>query len=178
MSVSLLTIATIVFGISMGPRPFPLPSANVDPGDCAEPDLARQLFRTAFLDIKTGRFGAARAELRRILAIYPDRPFARTARLAIADSFYIEGGSRNIDRAETLYHEFLQSFPGDEMLDSVSLAIARVHLRQASWRSGEGGSAKLAERELKELLLRHPENVLRDQAQACLDRVQEIPRIA
>src|SRR5215510_15628338 len=78
----------------------------------------RELFRTAMSDIREGHSDAGRIELNTIINTYPDSPLVKASKLAMSDSFYLEGGSKNLAQAEAGYREFLQFFPDDALANN------------------------------------------------------------
>src|SRR6185312_7466426 len=57
----------------------------------AEPD--KILYKRAMDDLKRGRQEVARLSLQTLINTYPDSEYLAKAKLAIADSYYKEGGS-------------------------------------------------------------------------------------
>src|SRR5215467_14775495 len=96
----------------------------------ATPGRDRELFSKAITDILSGHEDAARIELNTVLDAYPDSLLSKAVKLALADSFYLEGGAKNLAQAEAGYREFLQFFPDDPLGDSVMLKMAEIHMRQ------------------------------------------------
>ncbi|HYL97440.1 MAG TPA: outer membrane protein assembly factor BamD, partial [Blastocatellia bacterium] len=93
--------------------------------------------------------------------------------LAAADSFYLEGGSKNLAQAEAGYRDFLQFFPNDPLDDDVMIKIAEIHMRQVMAPDRDITHAKQAELELKELIRLHPDSLRRKEADERLSEVQE-----
>jgi outer membrane protein assembly factor BamD len=98
----------------------------------------------------------------------------KVAKLAIADSFYFEGGSKGLAQADVEYSDWLQFFPDDTLSDDVMLKRAEIHLRQVNAPDRETTHAKQAERILKELLRRYPRTDLKEVVEARMNEVQEI----
>ena len=61
------------------------------PADAKLPD--RQLYDKALAATKKGHFDVARLDLQTLLNTYPDSQYQMKAKLAIADSWYREGGT-------------------------------------------------------------------------------------
>src|SRR5260370_41617789 len=85
----------------------------------ASPGRDRELFSTAISDIRAGHEDAARMELTTILNTYTDSPLLKATKLALADSFYLEGGAKSLAQAEAGYREFLRFFPDYALNDRV-----------------------------------------------------------
>ncbi|HKY05616.1 MAG TPA: outer membrane protein assembly factor BamD, partial [Blastocatellia bacterium] len=133
----------------------------------------QELFREAIQAINKGRFDEGRILLNTMINTYAESPMLRVAKLAIADSFYLEGGSKNLAQAEVEYRDWLQFFPDDALADDTMLKMAEIHLRQVMAPDRDTTHSKLAERQLKEMLRRYPNTDKKEQAAALTDRVQE-----
>ena len=133
----------------------------------------KELFGTAVGEIRAGREDTGRILLETILNTYPDSPYVKAAKLAMADSFYLEGGSKNLAQAEAGYRDFLQFFPNDPLDDNVMIKIAEIHMRQVMAPDRDITHAKQAEQELKELIRLHPDSQRRKEADERLGEVQE-----
>ena len=142
--------------------------------EIATPGRDRELFSSAITDILGGHGDAARLELNTILNAYSDSPLSKAAKLALADSFYLDGGAKNLAQAEAGYIEFLQFFPPDPLNDQVRLKIVDIHLRQISTEDRAIPHAQAAERELKDLIRDHPDSPVRKEADARLTEIQEL----
>src|ERR1700739_1398261 len=57
---------------------------------------AKALYYRAMKDLKKGRHEIGRLTLQTLINTYPDSEFLADAKLAIADSYYREGGSANL----------------------------------------------------------------------------------
>src|SRR2546427_13048814 len=62
----------------------------------AAPD--KILYDRAIVDIKKGRHEVGRLNLQTLINTYPDSEYLAKAKLAIADSYYKEGGSANLTK--------------------------------------------------------------------------------
>jgi hypothetical protein len=80
----------------------------------------------------------------------------RAAMLLIADSYYREGGSRNLAKAEREYARWLELFPEAELAPLVMKQMADVHLSQLNGRNG-ADHILLAERALLKLQHLYPQ---------------------
>src|SRR5437879_10504222 len=75
----------------------------------AEPD--KQLYDKAINDIKHGRHEVGRLNLQTLINTYPDSEYLAKAKLAIADSYFKEGGTANTTQAVAGYKDFIVFFP-------------------------------------------------------------------
>ena len=69
------------------------------------------LFDRAMDAMKHNRFEVARITLQTMINTYPDSEFIARAKLAVADSWYAEGGSTALQQAEIEYKDFGTFFP-------------------------------------------------------------------
>jgi outer membrane protein assembly factor BamD len=133
----------------------------------------KELFQTGVAEIKSGHFDSGRMALNTLLNTYPDSPYVKTAKLAITDSFYLEGGSKEMAQAKEGYQEFLQFFPSDPLSVPTMLKIAEIDLRQVVAPDRDITHAKEAERELKEILRQHPDTDKKEEVEGRIKEVQE-----
>ncbi len=103
------------------------PIANVD---SKQPD--KVLFDRAMDAMKHNRFDVARLTMQTLINTYPDSEFIARAKLAVADSWYAEGGSAAMAQAEIEYKDFITFFPNMPEAAEAQLKIANIHL------SGDG----------------------------------------
>ena len=82
------------------------PLANVG---SKQPD--KVLFDRAMDAMKHNRFDVARMTLQTLINTYPDSEFIARAKLAVADSWYAEGGTTAMQQAEIEYKDFRTFFP-------------------------------------------------------------------
>src|ERR1700691_4607273 len=75
----------------------------------AEPD--KVLYDRALDDIKHGRHEVGRLNLQTLINTYPDSDYLAKAKLAIADSYFKEGGTANMTQAIQAYKDFIVFFP-------------------------------------------------------------------
>ena len=85
-------------------------------GTSAEPD--KVLYAKATDDIKHGRYTIGRLALQTLINTYPDSEYLAKAKLAIADSYYKEGGTAGLKQSIVEYKDFITFFP---FLDEAAL---------------------------------------------------------
>ena len=78
---------------------------TIDVNTSAEPD--KVLYDRAQADLKAGRYTEGRLALQTLINTYPDSEYLAKAKLAVADSYYKEGGTTNL----TQVHSGIQRFP-------------------------------------------------------------------
>src|SRR5882757_8484835 len=71
----------------------------------AEPD--KILYNKAIEDVKHGRHEVGRLNLQTLINTYPDSEYLAKAKLAIADSYFKEGGTANTTQAVAGYKDFI-----------------------------------------------------------------------
>src|SRR3979411_682361 len=97
------------------------PLANVD---SKQPD--KVLFDRAMDAMKHNRFDVARLSLQTLINTYPDSEFVARAKLAVADSWYAEGGSASLAQAEIEYKDFETFFPNMPEAAEAQLKISNI----------------------------------------------------
>ncbi|MEI4920853.1 outer membrane protein assembly factor BamD, partial [Klebsiella pneumoniae] len=73
--------------------------------DTQQPD--KVLFDKAINDIERSRYEIARLTLQTLINTYDTSEYLAKAKLAIADSWYREGGSHGLAQAEAEYKDFI-----------------------------------------------------------------------
>jgi outer membrane protein assembly factor BamD len=151
----------------------PAPAAKPATADAsAEPD--KVLYDRAQLDLKHGRYTEGRLALQTLINTYPDSEYLAKAKLAVADSYFNEGGTSNLTQAIQEYNDFQTFFP---FLDEAAYAQMRVglahyHMMEKADRDKTQGEA--AEDAFQAFLLKYPTNTLAPKASQYLRDVQEI----
>src|SRR3977135_2477646 len=77
--------------------------------DTDQPD--KVLFDKAIKDIEKGRYEVARLTLNTMINTYDSSEFLAKEKLAIADSWYREGGAHGLAQAEAEYKDFKLFYP-------------------------------------------------------------------
>ncbi len=140
--------------------------------DAKLPD--RQLYEKALAQTKKGHFDVARLELQNLLATYPDSQYQMRAKLAIADSWYKEGGSAALAQAEAEYSDFRVFFPNAPEAAEAQMRIGDIYFRQMDKPDRDHAKAVHAEEEYRRMLTDYPESKLIPQAKQRLREVQEL----
>ena len=133
----------------------------------------RVLFEEAAKEVRKGHHDTGRLLFATIINTYPDSPFLALAKLAIADSFYLEGTTSALIQAAQAYQDWLTFFPTDPLADDASLKVAEAEMRQMGLPDREISHARKAEQRLKVLLQQYPKSTLRPTVEARLNEVQE-----
>jgi outer membrane assembly lipoprotein YfiO len=133
----------------------------------------RVLFEEATKEVRKGSFDTGRLLFANIINTYPDSPFLALAKLAIADSFFLEGTTSALIQAAQAYQDWLTFFPTDPLADDASLKVAEAEMRQMGLSDRDISHARKAEQRLKVLLQQYPKSPLRSTVEARLREVQE-----
>jgi outer membrane protein assembly factor BamD len=133
----------------------------------------RVLFEEAAKEVRKGHHDTGRLLFATIINTYPDSAFLPLAKLAIADSFFLEGTTSSLIQAAQAYQDWLTFFPTDPLADDASLKVAEAEMRQMGLSDRDISHAKKAEQRLKVLLQQYPKSPLRATVEARLHEVQE-----
>jgi outer membrane protein assembly factor BamD len=145
-------------------------AASVNPGD--QPDKVLQEKATA--EIEKGRYDVGRLTLQTLINTYPDSEYLSKAKLAIADSYYKEGGVSGLTQAEAEYKDFITFFPTAPEAPEAQYRAGMCHHRLMAKADRDRQEAKLAEGEFKEFLLKYPDSPLVPRVKRRLREVQEV----
>ena len=96
--------------------------------DSAAPD--KILCERALVDIKKGRYEVGRLNLQTLINTYPDSEYLAKAKLAIADSYFKEGGTSNWTQAIAGYKDFIVFFPFLPEAPYAQIQVAMTHYRE------------------------------------------------
>jgi outer membrane protein assembly factor BamD len=140
--------------------------------DNVEPD--RVLLERSLEDIEKGRYISARLNLMTLINTYPDSEFLAKAKLAVADSYYKEGGSSGLALAVQEYKDFRTFFPFLEEAAYAQYQVAMCHYRRLEKPDRDRTQARLAEAEFQEFIKKHPDHEWIADAEQKLRNVQEV----
>src|SRR5216683_7123287 len=145
------------------------PLANVG---SKQPD--KVLFDRAMDAMKHNRFDVARMTLQTLINTYPDSEFIARSKLAVADSWYAEGGSTALQQAEIEYKDFGTFFPNMPEAAEAALKVANIHYQQMEKADRDYTHAMRAEEEYRSVILQYPDSKLLKEAKQRLREVQEV----
>ncbi len=137
-----------------------------------EPD--KVLYERAMEDIKKNKHAIARLTLQTLINTYPDSEYLAKAKLAIADSYYKEGGSSGLAQSVVEYTDFRTFFPFLDEAAYAQMQISLAHYRRMEKPDRDRTYARLAEEELQRFMLTYPTHPLAPQAEQRLREVQEV----
>ena len=93
-----------------------------------QPD--KVLFDRAIGDIEHGRYEVARLTLNTLINTYDTSEYMAKAKLAIADSWYREGGAHGLAQAEAEYKDFILFYPTMEEAAESQWKVCQIHYKQ------------------------------------------------
>jgi len=96
--------------------------------DTQQPD--KVLYDRAVQDIERSRFEVARITLNTLINTYDTSEFMAKAKLAIADSWFREGGSHGLAQAEAEYKDFILFYPTLEEAAEAQEKVCMIHVKQ------------------------------------------------
>ena len=137
------------------------------------PGRDRTLFIEAAKEVRKGNHETGRLLFTTIINTYPDSAYLPLAKLAIADSFYLEGTTASLTQAGQAYEDWRTFFPTDQLADDALLKVAETEMRQMGLSDRDITHARKAEQRLKALLQRYPQTDLRPTVEAHLREVQD-----
>ena len=140
--------------------------------DTQQPD--KVLFDKAVKDIEHGRYEVARLTLNTLINTYDTSEYLAKAKLAIADSWYREGGSHGLAQAEAEYKDFILFYPAMEEAAESQFRICDIHYKQMEKADRDPNQAIRAETECRVLLTTYPNSKYAPNAEQRLRNIQEV----
>src|SRR5882724_9363473 len=140
--------------------------------DTLQPD--KVLFDKAVADIERSRFEVARLTLNTMINTYDTSEFMAKAKLAIADSWYREGGGHGLAQAEAEYKDFILFYPAMEESAEAQEKVCMIHYKQMEKADRDPKHALRAEEECRLLLTQFPNSKFAPTAQQYLRDIQEV----
>ncbi|MGH9581027.1 MAG: outer membrane protein assembly factor BamD, partial [Terriglobales bacterium] len=132
------------------------------------------LYERALDNIKHGRHEVGRLTLQTLINTYPDSDHLADAKLAMADSFFKEGGRANMTQAIAGYKDYIVFFPFLDKAPYAQMQVGMAHYRMMEKPDRDRSEAKAAEDELQTLLQKYPDSPYAKQAEQWLRDVQEM----
>ena len=145
---------------------------KIAPVDAGLPD--KVLYDKALDATKRGHFDVARLDLQTLLNTYPDSQYQMKAKLAIADSWYKEGGTAALTQAEQEYKDFITFFPNAPEAAEAQMRVGDIYFRQMDKPDRDYSKAMHAQEEYRLMLQQFPDSTLVPQAKQRLREVQEV----
>jgi len=167
--IFVVVLGMLLFASACSNKKVNNPIANID---SKQPD--KVLFDRAMDAMKHNRFDVARLTLQTLINTYPDSEYIARAKLAIADSWYAEGGSASQAQAEIEYKDFITFFPTMSEAAEAQLKIANIHYQEMEKPDRDYTHAMRAEEEYRQLINQFPDSKLVPEAKQRLREVQEV----
>jgi outer membrane protein assembly factor BamD len=139
--------------------------------DTQQPD--KVLFDKAINDIEHGRYEVARLTLNTMINTYDTSEYLAKAKLAVADSWYREGGTHGMAQAEAEYKDFILFYPQMEESAESQWKVCQIHYRQMEKAERDNSQALRAEDECRQVLVQFPNSKYVPRAKQMLRDVQE-----
>jgi outer membrane protein assembly factor BamD len=140
--------------------------------DTQQPD--KVLYDKAIKDIEKGRYEIARLTLNTLINTYDTSEYLAKAKLAIADSWFREGGSTGLAQAEAEYKDFILFYPTMEEAAEAQEKVCMIHYKQMEKADRDPMHALRAEDECRQLLIQFPNSKFAPRAQQRLREIQEV----
>jgi outer membrane protein assembly factor BamD len=139
--------------------------------DTKQPD--KVLYDRAVNDIEHSRFEVARITLNTLINTYDQSEFLAKAKLAIADSWFREGGTQGFAQAEAEYKDFILFYPTMPEAGESQEKICMIHYKQMDKADRDAIQALRAEDECRQLIVQFPNSQFVPEAQQLLRNIQE-----
>ena len=137
-----------------------------------QPD--KVLFDKAVGDIERSRYEIARLTLQTLINTYDTSEYLAKAKLAIADSWFREGGSHGLAQAEAEYKDFILFYPTMEEAAEAQDKVCDIHYKQMEKPDRDPLHALRAEDECRQLLVQFPNSKFAPGTQQKLRNIQEV----
>src|SRR6476646_1332627 len=151
----IILLGVLLFTAACTNKKVSNPLANVG---SKQPD--KVLFDRAMDAMKHNRFDVARMTLQTLINTYPDSEYIARAKLAVADSWYAEGGTAALQPAEIEYKDFRTFFPNMPEAAEAQLKVANIHYQEMEKADRDYTHAMRAEEEYRQLIMQLPDSKL------------------
>jgi outer membrane protein assembly factor BamD len=140
--------------------------------DTQQPD--KILFDKSIHDIEKGRYEVARLTLNTLINTYDTSEYLAKAKLAIADSWFREGGIQGLTQAEAEYKDFILFYPTMEEAAESQKKLCDIHYKQMDKPDRDPNQTLRAEQECKQVLTQFPNSKFAPAAEQQLRNIQEV----
>lgn len=142
--------------------------------DATLPD--KQLYDKALRESNKGHFDVARLDLQTLLNTYPDSQYLMRAKLAVANSWFQEGGSAALAQAEQEFGDFITFFPNAPEAAEAQMRMGDIYLKQMDVPDRDYSKAIKAEDQYRTMLKSYPDAPasVHKEAEQKLRDVQEV----
>jgi outer membrane protein assembly factor BamD len=164
-----LVLVALAFALGCTNKKSTNPLQNVG---SKQPD--KVLFDRSMDAMKHNHFDVARMTLQTLINTYPDSEYIARSKLAVADSWYAEGGTTALQQAEIEYKDFKTFFPNMPEAAEAQLKVADIHYQEMEKPDRDFTHAERAEEEYRALIQEYPDSKLVPKAKQRLREVQEV----
>ena len=141
--------------------------------DSKQPDVV--LFDRGMDAMKHNHYDVARLDMQTLINTYPDSEYIARAKLALADSWYAEGGTAALAQATQEYEDFKTFFPNMPEAAEAQLKIANIEFSQMEKPDRDFTHAVHAEQDYRDVIMQYPDNQkMVAEARVKLLQVQEV----
>ncbi len=140
--------------------------------DTVQPD--KILFDSAIHDMERGRYRIARLTLQTLINTYDTSEYIAKAKLALADSWYREGGAHGLAQAEAEYKDFILFYPTLEEAAEAQSRVCMIHYRQMEKPDRDPTHAIRADDECRQLMIQFPNSKYAPEMEQRLREIQEV----
>lgn len=167
-SAALAALAFLMASCGLKRHPYENPISK----DTQQPD--KVLFDKAVHDMEHSRYEIARLTLQTLINTYDSSEYLAKAKLAIADSWYREGGAHGMAQAEAEYKDFILFYPAMEEAAEAQNRVCDIHYRQMERSDRDQTQALRAEDECRQLTVQFPNSKYAPAAIQKLRNIQEV----
>jgi outer membrane protein assembly factor BamD len=147
-------------------------TSKPDSNESAEAD--KILYERALNDLQHNRMELARLNMQTLINTYPDSEYLAKAKLAIADSYFKEGGTTGLTQAVAQYQDFITFFPFLDEASYAQMQIGMAHYRRMEKSDRDRTEALEAEAALQTFVQKYPHTEITPKAEQRLREVQEV----
>ncbi|MGH9639358.1 MAG: outer membrane protein assembly factor BamD [Bryobacteraceae bacterium] len=140
-----------------------------------QPD--KVLYDQAMKDINHGRYEIARISLQTLMNTYQSSEYLAKAKLAIADSWFREGGINGMAEAEAEYKDFILFYPNMPEAAEAQYRVCNIHYKQMDGSDRDWTQTLRANDECKAVLTQFPNSKYAPMALQKLRNIQGAWRI-
>ena len=167
-TAALGSLAVLLSSCGLRRHPYQNPITK----DTQQPD--KVLFDKAINDLEHSKYEISRLTLQTLINTYDTSEFLAKAKLAIADSWYREGGAHGLAQAEAEYKDFILFYPQMEESAEAQERVCDIHYKQMEKADRDPTHAQRAEDECRQLLVQFPNSKFAPEAQQKLRDIQEV----
>jgi outer membrane protein assembly factor BamD len=149
-------------------------TATSKPTNTESAEADKLLYERALNDLQHSRFELARLNMQTLINTYPDSEYLAKAKLAIADSYFKEGGATGLTQAVAQYQDFITFFPFLDEAAYAQMQIGMAHYRRMEKADRDRTEALEAEAAFQTFVQKYPHTELLPKAEQRLREVQEV----